>query len=193
MKTKNDPNKSSVVPAVEVKEKAPPKAVPGQKKGTPKIELEGGKKWLVEWQENNNNIEITETATNQSVYVYKCEKTTVKVSGKVNNVIIDSCKRVGIVFTDAIATCEVVNSTSIDVQVLGKVPAIALDKCSGVQVYLSKNCLDVEIVTSKSDSMNVLIPDPSGNPDPIEMPIPEQFKTLIKANKLVTNHVEHSG
>jgi len=193
MKIKHDPNKSSVVPAVEVKEKAPPKAAAGQKKGTPKFELEGGKKWLVEWQENNNNIEINETATNQSVYVYKCEKTTVKVNGKVNNVVIDSCKRVGIVFTDAIATCEVVNSISVDVQCTGKVPAMAVDKCSGVQIYLSKTGLDVEIVTSKSDSMNVLIPDPSGSPDPLELAVPEQYKTLVRGGKLVTTTVEHSG
>jgi len=147
----------------------------------------------LEWQENNNSIEVNETATNQSVYIYKCEKSTVKINGKVNNVIVDSCKRVGVIFTDAIATCEVVNSTSVEIQCTGKVPAIAVDKCSGVQLILSKTGLDVEIVSSKSDSMNVLIPDPSGSPDPLELPIPEQYKTLIKAGKLVTTTVEHSG
>jgi len=41
--------------------------------------------------------------------------------------------------------------------------------------------------------MNVLIPDPLGAPDPIELPIPEQYKTYVKAGKLVTTTVEHSG
>jgi len=194
MKNKYDPNKptSSVVPAIEHKEKAPAKAT-AQKKGTPKFELEGGKKWSVEWQENNNNLEISDTATNQSVYVYKCEKSAVNVKGKVNNIILDSCKRVVVIFTDAIATCEVINCTSVEIHCLGKVPAMAIDKCSGVQVHLSKTGLDTEIVTSKSDAMNVLIPDPSGSPDPIELPVPEQYKTLVKGSKLVTNTVEHSG
>jgi len=192
MKNKYVEGQSSVVPA-EVATKKPaaaPKAAAGaQKKGTPKFELQGNK-WLVEWQENTT-IDITETEVKQVIYVYKCEKVVVKVNGKINAITVDGCKRTAIVFESAVASCEVVNGTSIEIQCQGKVPSIAVDKSSGVQIFLSKDGLDVEIVTSKSDSLNVLIPDPAGGVDPVEIAVPEQFKTLVKNNRLVTTTVDH--
>jgi len=150
-----------------------------------------GNKWNVEWQENNSNIEINDTEARQAIYIYKCENSVIRIKGKVNSIAVDGCKKVGIVFEHAIAQIEMVNSISVELQVLGKVPSIAVDKCSGIQVFLSKDALNVEIVTSKCDSMNVLIPDPSGAPDPIEIAVPEQYKTVVKDNKLVTTTVEH--
>jgi len=192
MKNKYDPTKSTVIAdtPIEKKTSAPKAAAAGAKKGTPKIELSGNK-WLVEWQENNNNIEINETELKQTVYIYKCEKSVVRIKGKVNSVSLDGCKRVSVVFEHALALCEMVNSTSIEVQCSGKVPSIAIDKCSGVQFFLSKEGLDVEIVSSKSDSMNILIPDPAGGVDPVEIAVPEQYKTVIKNNKLITTTLEH--
>jgi len=182
---------TSVVPA-EASSKAErvSKTPAGQKKGTSKIELSGNK-WLVEWQEDNKSIEIKETEAKQTVYIYKCTKSVVKISGKINAITIDGCQRLAVVFEDAVSGVELVNSNSVEVQITGKVPNVAIDKCSAIQLYLSKGGLDVEIVTSKSDSMNVLIPDPTGAPDPIEIAIPEQYKTVIKNNKLITSTVEH--
>jgi len=183
---------ASVVPASasEGKSKAPAKAQQGVKKGTPKFELQD-KKWVVEWQENNQNIQIAETELRQTVYIYKCEKSVVQITGKVNSITLDGCKRVSVVFSDAVAQIELVNCISCEVQITGKVPSVAIDKCSGIQVYLSKNGLATEIVSSKSDAMNVLIPDPAGGPDPVEISIPEQFKTVVKDGKLSTHAVEH--
>jgi len=180
-----------LVPASAAKEpKTAPKAGAGVKKGQPKTELSGNK-WVVEWHDHNNNIALNETDTRQTVYIYKCENSVINIKGKVNSIAVDGCKKVGVVFTDAIAQVELVNSTSVELQVLGKVPSIAIDKCSGIQVYLSKDALNTEIVSSKSDSMNILIPDPAGGPDPNEIAIPEQFKTVVKNNKLITAAVEH--
>eukprot|EP01101_Sappina_pedata_P001918 TRINITY_DN1202_c0_g1_i1.p1 TRINITY_DN1202_c0_g1~~TRINITY_DN1202_c0_g1_i1.p1 ORF type:complete len:476 (+),score=297.32 TRINITY_DN1202_c0_g1_i1:31-1458(+) len=191
MKSKYDPSKSSLISAdaAEKKAVAAPKAA-AAKKGTPKFELSGNK-WLVEWQENNNLIEIKETELRQTVYIYKCEKSVIRVSGKVNSITIDGCKRVSVVFDDALALCEIVNSNSVEVQCVGRVPAMTVDKCSGVQLFISKDGLDVEIVTSKSDAMNVLIPDPAGGLDPVEIAVPEQYKTTIKQGKLHTSTLEH--
>jgi adenylyl cyclase-associated protein len=191
MKNKNQEQKSSVVPAEVASKKsgAAPKAAAGQKKGTPKFELQGNK-WLVEWQENTT-IDITETEVKQVIYIYKCEKAVVNIKGKVNAITVDGCKRTAVVFESAVASCEVVNGISIEIQCQGKVPSIAVDKSSGVQLFLSKDGLEVEIVTSKSDSLNVLIPDPAGGVDPVEIAVPEQFKTLVKNGKLVTTTVEH--
>lgn len=182
---------SSVVPAAESKPKPAAKAAAtGVKKGTPKFELQD-KKWVVEWQENNQNLQITETELRHTVYIYKCEKSVVQISGKVNSITLDGCKRVSVVFSDAVAQVELINCTGCEVQITGKVPSVAIDKCSGIQVYLSKTGLDTEVVSSKSDSMNVLIPDPAGGPDPVEIAIPEQYKTTVVNGKLSTSAVEH--
>jgi adenylyl cyclase-associated protein len=92
------------------------------------------------------------------------------------------------VFENAIASCEVVNCKGVEIQCTGKVPSIAIDKTSGIQLYLSADSLESEIVTSKSDSMNVVIP---GIDDIVELPVPEQFKTLVRNNRLVTEAVQH--
>ncbi|KAI5635591.1 hypothetical protein NE865_11671 [Phthorimaea operculella] len=78
-------------------------------------------------------------------------------------------------------------------RVLGKVPTISIDKTDGCQIYLSKDSLDVEIVSSKSSEMNVLVP--KGNGDYTELPIPEQYKTMLnkQGTGLNTTPVENKG
>lgn len=66
-----------------------------------------------------------------------------QVKGKVNAISVDSCQRVGLLFEDLVAACELVNSARIQVQVTGVVPTIAVDKCDGVQVQESSCCAQV--------------------------------------------------
>lgn len=190
MKTHKNPNLrgSGSVPA-SVKKSASP--APASKTAStvqkpPKFELEG-KKWAVEFCNKNPNLVIENTETNQSVYVYKCEGSTLKVEGKVNNIVVDGCKKMAIVFDDCVGSCEFINCQSVQMQVLGKVPTISIDKTDGCQMYLSKNSLDTAIITAKSSEMNVMIPD---GDDFVEQPVPEQFKTVIKGIKLSTSITE---
>lgn len=152
----------------------------------PKLELDG-KKWVVEHFKNNPSLAIEETKTNQSVYVFKCEGSTIKVSGKCNNIIIDSCKKCAVVFDSVVSSCEFINCQSVQMQVLGSVPTISVDKTDGCQMYLSKDSLQTEIITAKSSEMNVLIPK---GEDFVEQPIPEQFKTTMIGGKLSTSATE---
>jgi len=193
MKTKNrDPNeKSAVVPASSQPKSTPKPAQAGQKVGTPRIALVGNK-WIVEWQINNKEIIISDTEPRHTVYIYKCEGSVVQVKGKVNALTIDSCKKTGVAFDQAIATCEVVNSNSIDVQCTASVPSYAIDKCSGVQLYLSEQGLNSEIVSSKVDAFNVILPPLNPADDPLELSVPEQYKT-VKGRTLHTEIVHHSG
>jgi len=184
---------TSVVPAAAAP--APKKATPasakaGPKKGTPKFELQGNK-WVIEFQDGNKSIEINDPEPKQAVYIYKSDNSVIKINGKVNSIAIDGCNKTGVVFQDAISSVEAVNSNSIEIQVLKTVPSVNIDKCSGVQVYLSKDALGTEIVTAKSDTMNILIPGAKEGDDLIELPVPEQYKTLVKGNKLVTDTMEH--
>lgn len=57
-----------------------------------------------------------------------------------NAITIDQCKKIGVVFDSLVASCELVNSSSLQVQVTGVMPTIAIDKCDGVQV-----CIDYEL------------------------------------------------
>lgn len=97
MKTHKNPalRESSAVPA-KAKSGSPKPAktfgAPVATSKPPKFELEG-KKWAVEFHKNNPNLVIENTETNQSVYVYKCEGSTLKIEGKVNNLVLDGCKK----------------------------------------------------------------------------------------------------
>jgi len=192
-KTKNRPVEDRVAVVKEVPKKQPVTSRGGAvKKGTPKFALDGNK-WVVEFQDDNNNIVITDPEPKHTIYLYKNDRSVVQVKGpKVNSICIDSCNKVGIVFNSAIAVVEVVNSSNIEIQCLGFVPAFAIDKCSSIQVILSKEGLKSEIVTSKSDQVNILLPEgfPAGS-DLTELAVPEQFKTTIEDRKLVTVCVEH--
>jgi len=192
MKTHKNPDLrgSSMVPAGAVKSSSPKPAggfkAAAPPKKDPKFELEG-KKWAVEYHVKNPNLVIEETETNQSVYVYRCEGSTLKVEGKVNNIVVDGCKKCAVVFTDAVSSCEFINCQSVQMQVMGKVPTISIDKTDGCQMFLSKDSIDVEIITAKSSEMNVMIPN---GEDFVEQPIPEQFKTVINGIKLSTTMTE---
>jgi adenylyl cyclase-associated protein len=189
-----DTNKDKKISGkVEVKE-TPKKAVAAPKK--PAVCELRGNKWCVEWQFNPASpVVVKTTGKNQTVYIYKCEGAVIIVEGKVNSIAVDGCKKTGIVFDELVATCEVMNCQSVKVQVKEKVPAIAVDKTAGILIYLPKTSLETEIVTATSSEMNVIIPNPSGKEedDPVELPIPEQFKTVVKDGKLDTNQVDHSG
>jgi len=169
-------------------------AAGGNVKAKPaRTELESNK-WIVEWHNGNKNIVISDTETRQTVYIYKCENSVIQVKGKVNSIAMDGCKKTGLAFEHAIASVEVVNCQSVEVQILGKVPAIAVDKTDGCQLMLSAECLGAEIVTSKVSEMNINLPNPTPGGDPIERPVPEQFKTIIKnGTSLVTEAVQHLG
>jgi len=142
-----------------------------------------GKRWNVEYHKNNKCISIPETEANQSVYIFKCEGSTIQIGGKCNNIILDQCKKTGIVFQSAVSGIEFINCQSVQVQVLGSVPTISVDKTDGCQMFLSKECMDVNIITAKSSEMNVMIPN---GEEFVEQPLPEQFRTTLNGLKLET-------
>ena len=70
---------------------------------------------------------------------------------------------------------------------IGSVPTVMIDSTDGCQIFLSKQSLKTEIVSSKSSEMNVCVPK---GQDYTEIPIPEQFKTVIKGRKMTTMPTE---
>uniref|UniRef100_UPI0037E8ED23 adenylyl cyclase-associated protein 2 n=1 Tax=Semicossyphus pulcher TaxID=241346 RepID=UPI0037E8ED23 len=159
-------------------------------KRPPLLELEG-KKWRVENFEQKQDLVIDETELKQVVYVFNCNNSTLQVKGKINSIIIDNCKKLGLVFENAVGIVEIINSKAIQLQVLGRVPTISINKTEGCQVYLSKDSLNCDIVSAKSSEMNVMVPQEDG--EYREFPVPEQFKTVWDGSKLVTEPTEIAG
>ena len=93
-----------------------PTKQPQQPEHKPRFELDG-KKWFVEHYRNNSNLTIKNPDMSQSVYVFGCDASTLKIEGKVNNVVVDSCKKMSIIFVDVISACEFVNCQSVQMQV----------------------------------------------------------------------------
>uniref|UniRef100_A0A8C9A8A9 Cyclase associated actin cytoskeleton regulatory protein 2 n=1 Tax=Prolemur simus TaxID=1328070 RepID=A0A8C9A8A9_PROSS len=162
-----------------------PKSHPSQKHA-PVFELEG-KKWRVEYQEDRNDLVISETELKQVAYIFKCGKSTLQIKGKVNSIIIDNCQKFALVFDNVVGIVEVINSKDIQIQVMGRVPTISINKTEGCHIYLSEDALDCAIVSAKSSEMNILIPQDG---DYREFPVPEQFKTAWDGSKLVTEPAE---
>ena len=146
-----------------------------------------GKKWLVEYFKGDREINIEDAQMNQTVYIYKCENSAVKVTGKCNNVILDSCRKTGVVFESLVSGCEIVNCQGVQVQSLGTAPLILVDKTDGCQMFLSEDSLGAEIVTAKSSEMNVMVPE---GDEFVEMPVPEQFKSVIEGTSVITKPTE---
>ncbi|KAG7457450.1 hypothetical protein MATL_G00227200 [Megalops atlanticus] len=166
----------------------PPSSQPPPQR-PPLLELEG-KKWRVEYQHQAPDLVITDTELRQVVYIFSCTNSTLQIKGKVNSIIVDNCKKLGLVFDNVVGIVEIINSKDIQLQVMGTVPTISINKTDGCHVYLSQDALGCEIISAKSSEMNILLPH---GDDYREFPVPEQFKTVWDGSKLVTEPTEIAG
>mmetsp|Transcript_18911 Transcript_18911/g.49461 ORF Transcript_18911/g.49461 Transcript_18911/m.49461 type:complete len:160 (-) Transcript_18911:182-661(-) len=158
------------------------------------MELQNGRKWAVENHVGARDLVVEGTNPKHSVYMYNCVDCTLQVRGKVNAISIDGCKRVGIVFEDVVALCEVVNSASMQVQVTGRCATFQFDKCDGVQLFLSGGSLAAEVLTAKCSEINVSTPGAGGPDDEMaEHALPEQFVSRFVGGRFVTEPVCHSA
>ncbi|KAL4180568.1 hypothetical protein AMTRI_Chr13g92730 [Amborella trichopoda] len=164
MKSKNRADRTGIVGA-SGKETGRSGSPSFSKAGPPKLELQMGRKWAVENQIGKKNLVIDDCDSKQSVYVYGCKDSVLQVKGKVNNITVDKCTKMGVVFTDVVAACEIVNCNGVEVQCQGMAPTISVDNTAGCQLYLSKDALGTSITTAKSSEINVLTPGASSDED----------------------------
>ncbi|CAL7943475.1 unnamed protein product [Xylocopa violacea] len=188
LRTGPAPFKAPVVGNAVPTKTVPPANAPIDK---PPVFTRDGKKWLVEYHKGNKDLIVDNAEMNNVIYMFRCQDSTLVVKGKVNSIIMDSCRKSSIVFDSVVSSIEFVNCQSVQMQVLGKVPTISIDKTDGCQMYLSSESLDVEFISSKSSEMNVMVPQRNG--DYSEYPIPEQFKTTISPKGLSTVAVDSLG
>merc|ERR1711892_802541 len=154
----------------------------------PRKELDG-KKWLIEHQ--TENLVTVEGSSEQRVYMFNCADNTVKITGKVNTITVDKCKKTKFVFDSVISQVEVINSKSIQGQVLQLCPTLTVDGSSGLMFYVSPESTDAnfQVIPSRSDAVNILL---SNGESFEEVPIPDQFKTTFTNNEPITVPVDHA-
>ncbi|KAB2635672.1 cyclase-associated protein 1 [Pyrus ussuriensis x Pyrus communis] len=191
MKTKNRADRTGVVGTHEKESRMSSPAV--AKVGTPKFELQMGRKWVVENQIAKKDLVISECDSKQSVYIFGCKDSVLQIQGKVNNITIDKCTKMGVLFTDVVAACEIVNCNRVEVQCQGSAPTVSVDNTAGCQFYLSKDALGASITTAKSSEVNVLVPSSGADGDWAEHALPEQFIHVFKDGRFETTSVSHSA
>ncbi|WOL16985.1 hypothetical protein Cni_G25773 [Canna indica] len=184
MKTKNRADRISVVATVE---KGGHASTSATSKIPPKFELQMGRKWVVENQIGNKSLVIDECDSKQSVYIFGCKDSVLQVKGKVNNITVDKCTKMAVVFTDVVAAFEIVNCNRVEVQCQGSAPSVSLDNTSGCQLYLSSNSLSCchSIYTAKSTEINVLVPGAGPDSDWVEHSLPEQYVHTYKNGEAI--------
>uniref|UniRef100_A0A1D1YIX5 Adenylyl cyclase-associated protein n=1 Tax=Anthurium amnicola TaxID=1678845 RepID=A0A1D1YIX5_9ARAE len=191
MKSKNLTDRTGVVAASEKESRSSPASF--SKTGPPRLELQMGRKWAVENQIGRKNLVIEDCDTKQSIYAFGCKDSLLHVKGKVNNITVDKCTKMGIVFTDVVAACEIVNCNAVEVQCLGSAPTISVDNTGGCQLYLSKDAVGASITTAKSSEINVMVPGAGPEDDWVEHALPQQFVHVFKDGQFTTSPVSHSG
>ncbi|KAF3678465.1 Cyclase-associated protein 1 [Capsicum annuum] len=191
MKTKNRADRTGVISAGEKEGRLSSPSF--SKAGPPKLELQMGRKWMVENQIGRKNLVIDDCDAKQSVYIFGCKDSVLQIQGKVNNITIDKCTKMGVVFTDVVAACEVVNCNGVEMQCQGSAPTISVDNTTGCQLYLGKDSSETSITTAKSSEINVLVPGAGPDSDWGEHALPQQFSHVYKNGQFVTTSVSHSG
>lgn len=173
----------SDAPAPVAKAKVAPRNNASVVKGPAKLEFVAAQsKWVVENQtEEAGVINIAIENKSHVVYIYGCCGATIDIKGKCKSIVVDSCKKTRVVFENAMATIEVVNSVRMNVECTEKVASVAIDKTDGIVVTLPRSSLETSIVASKSSEMNVQWRDEEG--ELVERPIPEQYVHYINAEK----------
>ncbi|KAK6253668.1 hypothetical protein QUC31_015388 [Theobroma cacao] len=191
MKAKNRTDRTGIVSAGEKETRSSSSSF--SKAGPPKLELQMGRKWVVENQIGRKNLVIDDCDAKQSVYIFGCKDSILQIQGKVNNITIDKCTKMGVVFKDVVAACEIVNCNGVEVQCQGSAPTISVDNTSGCQLYLSKDSLGASITTAKSSEINVLVPAAEADSDWGEHALPQQYIHVFKDGQFETTPVSHSG
>ncbi|CAG5101577.1 Similar to CAP1: Adenylyl cyclase-associated protein 1 (Homo sapiens) [Cotesia congregata] len=82
----------------------------------PSVFSRDGKKWLVEYHKGNKDLVIENPEMNNVVYMYRCQDSTLIIKGKLNSIVMDSCRKSSIVFDSLVSSIEFVNCQSVQMQ-----------------------------------------------------------------------------
>lgn len=152
-----------------------------------------GNKWIIENFDAPSEIVEIAASINQSVLISRCNKTTIRISGKANAISIDNCVSTSLVVESLVSAVDVIKSPKFELQVLGVLPTIMLDQVDGAALVLGKQSLGTEVFTSLCTGVNIVLPGQREEDDYVERAVPEQMKHVIRGGALVSEIVEHAG
>jgi adenylyl cyclase-associated protein len=73
--------------------------------------------FVQEYQKGRKDLVIDQVEMNNVVYMFKCEDCVMTVKGKLNSVVMDSCRKSALVFDSVVSSIEFVNCQSVQMQV----------------------------------------------------------------------------
>ncbi|OAD62310.1 Adenylyl cyclase-associated protein 1 [Eufriesea mexicana] len=114
LRTGPAPFKAPIVGNAMPTKTVPPANAPIDK---PPVFTRDGKKWLVEYHKGNKDLVIDNVEMNNVIYMFRCQDSTLIIKGKVNSVVMDSCRKSSIVFDSVVSSIEFVNCQSVQMQV----------------------------------------------------------------------------
>jgi adenylyl cyclase-associated protein len=164
-----------------------------RKKGAAVTKYLGGR-WMIENYDDAQEV-MDKADSKQNVYIAMCDDTVVEVKGKVKSVTLDALVKCQVFVDEVISTVELINCKSTTVIIKGKVPTVSCDKCQSPHIILTPEAFadPPEVYTSNVSAMNIEIPGPEADSDPVDVPVPEQFITKIdpKTREVKTTEVLH--
>ena len=143
--------------------------------------LEAKSQWVIANQNGTSGskhmLTIHVFDQNQQVYISKCKDVSIHIQGRrVNNVVIDYCSRVDVVFGSALGSCEVANSKKIKIQTTGVCPTFTFEKTDHINVWLSRESTKISsFVTRKCTHVHLSVPRDTDENDRKEVALPDQF------------------
>jgi len=177
------------------KAKAAPKKAAPKKVKPPAITKKGFRIWIENFVEGVE--EISDATIKNEVYIVNCSNCGFKISSKVKQVTLDSCKKVQCEISEVLTGVDMINTKGSTLYLQKQVPTLNIDKCEGPRVVLSQEILDSnpQIITSMTSDMNISLPGATEDEDFKDVPIPYQFTTTVdpKTKEVKTVAMVHSG
>ncbi|KAA6385473.1 MAG: putative Adenylate cyclase-associated CAP [Streblomastix strix] len=154
----------------------------------------------VENQLNNRDLDFSSEKQSQSIYIFNCKNSVLKVHNKIKSITIDKSVNVGVVVEDVISSIECINSKDIAIEVTeGKtVASVLVESSEGAKIYLSAASAEItEVFSSKSANINIYAPGTREDPDTkeiqegmIEHALPSTLKTILRKGQLINEWVK---
>lgn len=128
----------------------------------PRMEFEG-KKWAIEYQRDQQMLEISDGDMRYSVYMFNCVNTNLIVTNKLNVITlgifinnIDKCTNCKVQMKSGlISSVEITNSKKIEVHADDVLPFVNINSTDGVQVFLNDKSIQTKVCTNTATAVNV--------------------------------------
>ena len=174
---------------------APAKAAPGKKAPAAPLKELRGNKWVVE-NYTNETIRFDdpdEVNKRVSFEFFNCNKCTIQIVGKCQNISVQSCKGSTIETDKVVSQIELFKCQAFNIRAKNQLPMASIEGCNQIHIYLTNATSNAKISTSCTRSTIMHFPKEGITDDNLEeeenwatYAVPEVFTTTIAEHKLVT-------